>query len=236
MKVKAILKRAAQLINAVEQGQEPTADQYADLLAFYNDWLSGQDGLMLNFIAREEFNTVAGQRIYTIGDGGDFDTPKPVSIGSAYIQDVGGVEWPVQVVPRNVYDRHTIKDTESRPYHLYYDPFHPLGQIFLYYVPEKIYTLRLNMKKELVEYDDINDDFLLPNPYRRASSFNLAVEYANVEGFAVPSGVARIAKESLKVIKRINLNNNIDDAELDSGVLSGRITDQRGAFYGGFSS
>jgi hypothetical protein len=235
MKVKVILKRALQLINAVEQGQDPTADQYADALAFFNDMLTGQDGLMLNYISREEFSTVAGQTMYTIGSNGNFNTPKPVSIDSAYITD-GGVEWPVKVVPRNKYDRHTIKTTESRPYELYYDSYHPLGRIYLYYTPEKVYTLRLNLKHELVEYDSINDDFVLPNQYRRWSVFNLAVEYADVEGFAVPNGVARIARKTEKVIKRINLNNNIDDAELDNGVLSGRITDQRGAFYGGFSS
>jgi hypothetical protein len=235
MKVKAIIKRALQLINAVEQGADPTADQYADALAFFNDMLTGQDGLMLNYISREEFSTVASQRVYTIGSGGDFNTAKPVSIDSAYITD-GGVEWPVKVVPRNLYDRKTIKTTESRPYILYYDPYHPLGKIYLYYVPEKVYTLRLNLKKELVEYTSINDDFLLPNQYRRWSVFNLAVEYADVEGFSVPNGVARIAKKAEKVIKRINLNNNIDDAELDNGLLGGRIADQRGAFYGGFSS
>jgi hypothetical protein len=235
MKVKAILKRSLQLINAVEQGSEPTADQYADTLAFFNDMLTGQDGLMLNYIAREEFSTVAGQRVYEIGSTGDFATPKPVSIDSAFITD-GGVEWPVVVVPQNRYDAISVKTTESRPYWLYYDPYHPLGKIYLYYVPEKVYTLRLNMKKELVEYDSINDDFTLPNQYRRWAVFNLAVEYADVEGFAVPNGVARIARKTEKVIKRINLNNNINDAKLDNALMVGRGADRRGLFYGGHTN
>jgi len=232
MKVKAILKRALQLINAVEQGAEPTADQYSSILDFYNDMLTGQDGLMLNYISREEFSTVAGQRVYEIGATGDFATPKPISIDSAFVTD-GGVEWPVKVVPQNRYDAISVKTTESRPYWLYYDPYHPLGKIYLYYVPEKVYTLRLNMKKELLEYSSINDDFTLPNQYRRWGVFNLAVEYADVEGFAVPNGVARIAKKTEKVIKRINLNNNINDAVLDSALMLGRGADRRGLFHGG---
>jgi len=232
MKVKAILKRALQLINAVEQGAEPTADQYSSILDFYNDMLTGQDGLMLNYISREEFSTVAGQRVYEIGATGDFATPKPISIDSAFVTD-GGVEWPVKVVPQNRYDAISVKTTESRPYWLYYDPYHPLGKIYLYYVPEKVYTLLLNMKKELLEYSSINDDFTLPNQYRRWGVFNLAVEYADVEGFAVPNGVARIAKKTEKVIKRINLNNNINDAVLDSALMLGRGADRRGLFHGG---
>ena len=235
MKVKDMLRGSLQLINAVEQGAEPTADQYATILFFYNSWLMGQDGLMLNYSSREEFSLVAGQRVYEIGSGGDFDTEKPVSIDSAYIFD-NNVKWPVTVVPQNRYDAHTILDTQSRPYHLYYDSYHPLGRIHLYYVPEKVYTLQLNMKKELLTYDSINDTFTLPNPYVRASIFNLAVEYADVEGFAVPNGVRVIANKSLKVIKRINLNNNINDAELDSSLMLGRGADMRGIFYGGFSS
>jgi hypothetical protein len=236
IKVKAILRRALQVINAVEIGTEPTADEYALALEFFNDLLTGQDGQKLFYFSREEFSTVAGQVEYTIGSGGNFDTARPVRINSAQIKDPSSnTEWDVYVIPQNIYDNHALKNTQARPYQLFYNPEYPLGKIRLFFVPEKIYTLRLNLMKELVEYDSINDDFALPNPYRRMMTFKLAEECADAWGFPVPNGVARIARQAEKVVRRINLANNIEDAELDRTlqVMPGRGGNRREFFYGG---
>lgn len=233
MTVKGILKRAMQLIGAVAANEDPEPEEYATALEFFNDWLTGQDGLMPFYSSREEFSTVASQAEYTIGSGGDFDTARPISIDSAYIKDtVSGIEWPVDIIARNRYDAHGLKTTEARPYQAYYDPEYPLGKLYLFFVPDKVYTLRLNMRKQLAEYSNINDTFALPDPYRRAAVFNVAVEIAPVFGFAVPQDVAKTARQTLKIVKRINLSNNIDDVELDSALL-GRSRRGKDSFYGG---
>lgn len=220
-------------MSALEAGAEPTSDEYKDALDFLNDLLSGSDGLMLYYFSREEFTLTIGQKEYTIGSGGNFNTARPVSIDSAQVSS-GGVDWDVDIIPQNRYDGHALKTTQGRPYQAFYIPEYPLGKIELFFVPDLAYTLRLNMKKRLGGYTSINDDITLPDEYHRALVFNLAVEIANAWGFEVPSGVRQIAKETRDTIKRINLSNNIDDAELDDAL---KYTTHRSAgrrfFHGG---
>ena len=219
MIVKKVIKAALRKLSAISSGQEPTPQEYADCLEAMNvmaDGWSADLGAMY-YWSREEFALTVGKNEYTIGTGADFDTARPKAIDSARIRytssDIN--DFPVKVVGLNRYEYQSLKSTLGRPTMLFYNPTYANGTIFLYYTPNEAYTLRLNMQKRLGEFTSINSDILLPEEYRRAFIYNLAVEVSDEFGFAVPNGVRRIADKSYKTLLKVNAANLLQDAELD---------------------
>jgi hypothetical protein len=218
MTAKEIIRAALRQINAIGARQEPSAEDYDACLEYLNNlgdsWSA--EGLLVFAYSREEFTLVAGQSSYTIGTGGNFNTDRPAYIDSAQIQYPNSdVDYDVEIVPQNQYDKMSLKTVQGQPTMLFYNPTYPTGTVYLFYTPDQAFTLRLNMRARLGELATISTTVSFPEEYRRALVFNLAVDIANMFGFDPPQTTARIARETKDMLMSRNSSNDNSIAEFD---------------------
>jgi hypothetical protein len=75
----------------------PTDQQLSNGLILLNNMISSwfAEGLMVPYITLEEFALTIGKSVYSIGDGGEFDTIRPTRIIGGFIRDSENRDYPV---------------------------------------------------------------------------------------------------------------------------------------------
>lgn len=153
-----------------------------------------------------------GAQSYTVGPGGDYDTPiRPPRIESAFLrQDTPSypnqLDYPLEILTsREDYNRIPLKALASFPQYVWYDNAYPMGVLYPWPVPQaSLYSVHISVLDELVQITDINDDLVLPEEYYAAINTNLAIILRDAYDLpAKPVLIAR-AKDALNVIKGSN--------------------------------
>lgn len=152
---------------------------------------------------REMFSLTADKGEYTIGDGGDFDTDRPIRVTAAYVR-LNGVDYPLEFMDHRHWSAISDKDTSGRPTRLYYDDNYPLGTFFFYPYPDQSYTLYLHSYKEMGNYTANSDDIALPPPYEYSLKYLLAVNMADEYGRNITQTLAGNAQDAAKTLKKLN--------------------------------
>src|SRR5690242_5956509 len=77
-----LIKSALRLAGVLGTGETPSAAEGQDALVILNQMLDSWNAerLMIYTVARQVFSLVANKQAYTLGSGGDFDTPRPPKI------------------------------------------------------------------------------------------------------------------------------------------------------------
>jgi hypothetical protein len=227
MTITDLIKDALNLIGVIAADETPTAsDQQSCLRALtrmIGSW--SNENLMLYRLSREVFELVPGQYIYTVGDGGDFDTTRPMSVVGAAsgpliktpIYDpldpevITGydlkvdLEIPMEVQSYQKWMGTTLKTTSSTiATRLYVEGTSPLETFHIYMVPSQQYGLVVYALKELVIGDDLNVDLGLPPGYDDALVNNLAVKICPLFARPVSAELDRDARMSKGNIKTKN--------------------------------
>ena len=202
-----VINRALRLIGALDPEESPTANETANgleaLNALIDSWRN--DRLLVWSITTVTKTLTAGDGTYTIGNGADINTTRPVKIVGAYVTD-GGIDYPIDIVPESSYRAISDKATESSyPELLYYDPAVANGTIYLYPVPTGANVLTLSVWAPISTLASAGTSITLPPGYERALSSNLAIEIAPEFQKAVSQEVAKMARESLAAIKKANI-------------------------------
>ncbi len=154
------------------------------------------DGHKIFTTTIEAFNLTSGQKSYTIGPGGDFDTARPVSIKAANFIFPGlpEIHIPIRILDDIGLSRVTMQDIPGAPpWYLYYDGSfnaNGLANILIIGQPPSGYQL------ELYSWQSLNAGFtaatnvvLWPPGYAKAVSSSLALSCVNMN--PVDSPVAR---------------------------------------------
>ena len=105
---------------------------------------------------------------------------RPLMISDAFIRQVGGNDVPVNIIPREVYNRFGQKtQTNSTPTQLYYDNQRDTGYVYLYpgfsTVRQQLY---IEMQKPIDDLTDGTTDFDLPQEWFGVLKFKLALTLA----------------------------------------------------------
>ena len=110
------------------------------------DWFNSQN-CMIPYVTDVQFDVNANQRIYTYGEGGDFDSPRPLNILAASWLDNAGSEWPINIVGTQLYvEGDPFKNTsQGRPYQLRWVQSYPTSQIQLEFFPQETDKLLLKV-------------------------------------------------------------------------------------------
>lgn len=217
IQVQDLIKAALQDIGALAKSEPMAADDANDALKKLNFMLDAWSvrSLMVLGAILESFPLTAGQRAYTIGIGGNFNTSKPSRITDAYVRDGYNIDTPVDVVEKDEYDSYEDKMiSQARPIALYYDPGPTqqtvqTGVVSLYYIPDAStpYTLFIGEQKPLTEFSAITDTVTFQSAYYEALEYNLAVrlwpQYHD-SGKPVQAELKELARESMKVIETMN--------------------------------
>lgn len=196
-------------LGAIAIGETPTADEMQDGLTVLNNMLDTwrTESLMVYGKNENVFPYVGGQSVYTIGTGGDLNMPRPETIDSAYNRDVNGNDYKIfttndyqiyaDIVAKNV--SATLTSV------LWYNAGVPLGTITLWPAPsDSTFSLVLWTWTIIQEFATIDDVIVLPRGYKRAMTYNLAIELSGRYGRNPMASTVAGAIESKAQLKRMN--------------------------------
>lgn len=225
-----IITRALRTLQVLGTDESPSADQASDAFDSLNDLLSGwsDDQALFYQIVLQNFPLISGQRVYTIGPAGNFNTIRPMSIQNAYV-NWSGVDYSLGLVTREQYDQISLKTTQTQiPYVLQYNSGFPQSEIKLWPIPnDPTAILYIESRQPFTSFATMTTDANMPPGYERALRYNLAVELMPEYGVNDPK-IIRLAAVAKTWLKRVNYDPLI--LELDTALpLRGNIYD----FYNG---
>ena len=206
---KALIRKALLKVEAVGYSDVLADDdqRIVDGLEDLNNLISSlnAEGLMIPSVTKISHTLVAGTNNYTIGTGADINTTRPMSIGSAFIRDSNNYDHHVDIRAIEEYARISVKTTQGRPYRLYYNPAYSLGKIYLYLTPDTAEDLHMDLIVPLSEISAVGDTVDLPREYKRMLIYNLALDIAPEADIEDWPELVRIANESKRFVKRLNI-------------------------------
>jgi hypothetical protein len=176
-----------------------------------------------NLVFTQQFETfpiVSGQKTFTIGTGGDFDTDRVLRISSAYVTQ-GTQDYLLTRYNKDEYAAIDDKNTSSIPTIYYFDANYPLANLTLYPVPVGVQTITLVDENALAGFTTLDTVFAMPAEYEEALIYNLALRLApEYEREALPS-VVKIAAKSKKIVESQNSRNNTSASTIQVPSSSG---------------
>lgn len=197
------------LIGVTAPGETPTADEINDGLNTANDLLESwsTESLSVWQADNEVFPLVAGQQVYTIGPGGNFNTTRPVRISEAFCT-VNAVDFPIEIIGGDDFNNISVKQSQSDiTERLCYLNANTLGIIKLWPVPTtNAVTLSLSTDVVLTKIPTLATLLSFPPGYMLAFRYTLGVmlwpEYKSPQ--PIDPTIASIAQGAHANIKRAN--------------------------------
>ena len=179
-----------------------SSDRVDEALVAFNVMLKSW-GDIVDTPTKESFTLTTAAYSYTIGSSGDFDTTKPISLVSAYINDSDGTSYEVDIsmAPFN-YDRIDDKDEAGRPNKLYYDANYSsnLGNIYFNLATESAETFYLTFYKGISTYTAITETIAQPTEWEEALVYNLAIRLAPEYGIKMnPLTIAMAQRKKMEI-------------------------------------
>jgi hypothetical protein len=183
----------------------PTTAQTASGLISLNNMMSLLGADLLSYVVTaESFTVVAGDSEYTIGSGGQWDTVRPESVSTCYLRNSDNYDYPVSVMSGKDYALLSNKSYTARPTELYFLPEYTLAKIIFNTSPDASYTACFEFIKNFTEFATTATTVSLPNEYKEALVYNLAVSLGEDWDRIVSKTVYAQAMRSREVIDRLN--------------------------------
>jgi hypothetical protein len=212
-------------IGAVGIGQAISAEDTADALATLNMMLGQWDAERLSvYHLVDTAHQANGSVSYTVGLGGDFNVTRPIKINAAYARLTSSgagsaVDYRISMIDaREDYARISLKTLSSFPEWAFYDSAYPLGNLFLYPVPNSSYELHIVTMETLPQFATAATVVNLPPPYMAAIRYNLAIYLAPTYQLEPTPSLVRLAMNAKRVIRR--MNNQIPQLTMPRGLMS----------------
>lgn len=205
--VAELIRSTFRLIGVLADGETPTAAQEAHALTSLNDMLDSWAGerQVLFSTLRSTHTLTPSLSPHTMGDGGTFDTTRPVRIDRASIVGAGSnTERPIDLLSDSEWQEVGDKSATGSPSALWVDTAHPAIGLHLWPIPSAADTLVLYSWRQIGRFTATSDVVDFPPGYARCVRYNLAIELAPEYGVAVSGEVANIASESKTILKRLN--------------------------------
>ncbi len=224
----ALIQSSLEELGVYAPGQSMNAADAARGLYQFNkflDYLSNQS-LACFCILEQSFTLQVGVTKYTIGTGGMINQIRPLKLiegpGAAYLTDTNSNNYDVNVVSRDIWNQISNRGTtivSDIPDTLFYDPQYPLGVINIWPSPTMAYKVYFDSYQQLGNLANLYANLSFPPGYELAIQTNLAVLIGPFFKTALVSqDIKDQAKESKKIIKRLNTRSN--QAQFDSELNS----------------
>jgi len=193
----------ARVLSPGEPIPAPISTQVFDDL---NDMLESWalENLLVYADVLESFSLVVGQREYTYGEGGDFDSDRPLKIRDETFIRSGSFDRRVALKTLDIYRKQTSKSSGASPNILAINPEYPKLKVFLWPTPTSVDTIFFRVWKQLVKFADKTTEVDLPPGYTRAIVSNLAIEISPNFGKKINEALAALSYKAKKNIKMVN--------------------------------
>lgn len=200
--IKSSLRKLGVLAEAQTPSSEASANAREALNLLLEDWQN--DGIV-SLLEQQNFSVSSGTLSYSIGSGETWNGNKPLKVLHAFLRDSNGYDHPLTVVTHEEYMDICDKDLEGRPTVLYYLPSNTTGTVYLYPEPNTAYTIYILDQAPFTQYTALDTTISLPNGYKSALIYNLAIEIAPEYETEPSTWVVRQAAKKLAAIKSTNL-------------------------------
>ena len=207
-----IIKRAMRLLQVIEAGETPTAQEAGDFLEVLN-WMIEEWTINKTFCYYIEnliFPTTANQATYLIGPDPtvcDFVCMTPIRITSCYLRDTTpgyNNDWKLESITSQRYNDIFQKSIlSSYPRFFYYEHQWPNGVIKLWPTPTKNYQLNVSQWHQFERFTSLQDVVCLPPGYKDVMALSLAVKMAPEYGKVLPD-IEALATKSLSALRDDN--------------------------------
>lgn len=152
-----------------------------------------------------------GSLSYTIGTGGQIDTPRPDAIESAFVRQLiqsqpNQVDYPLRLIHSyEEYSRISLKQLQAGPgWYLFYDSGYPLGTLYPWPLMSSQYELHVQVKDELVSVASAADTIILPPEYELAIYANQMKMTRSAYRLPPDPEINRLAQTSIETLKATN--------------------------------
>jgi len=205
----------------------PTTAQMASSLISLNNMISllGADMLAPVVVSQTLALIAPGSAEYTIGETGSpsWNTVRPILVLSCFLRDSGNYDYPVEIMSSKDYALISNKSFDARPTELYFLPEYPLAKIIFNAIPPAgAYNAHFVFLKNFTEFALITTPVALPNEYKEALVYNLAVSLGEDWDRVVSKTVYMQAMRTREVIDRLNAATKvIPKAKFDFGGMVG---------------
>ena len=204
---KELITEALELLGVLAEDEDPTPSQLKSAKRTLNYTLDSLNSEKAAVHAMTSVTKVltAADGSYTLGAGGDIDTPRPPKLeqGQAYLKD-GDSEYELDVLTTQEWAGIPDKTVEGFPAALYYAPSLDLGNVNLFPVPQSAYTLVLWLPVLLTHVAEVTEQIYLAPAYAQHLSNILAVALAPKFGKSAPPEVLALANLGKANFKRMN--------------------------------
>jgi hypothetical protein len=206
-----IITLALKTANVVGVGQVASAEDMNDAFNLLNMLLAQLQ--RRRYFVYQLITTgfvATGATSYTVGPGGNFDIPRPAKIESAFFRqqynNVQPVDYPLEILRSTEdYNRISLKQLNAFPRLAFYDMAYPIGNLFVWPLPNNTYEIFITTMLQLQQFVTINDTIILPPEYSAALMWNLVLALYPFYGLPVNPVVVEQAKTSLRIIEESNV-------------------------------
>lgn len=154
-----------------------------------------------------------GAQSYTVGPGGNFDTPRPDRLEDGnYMRQFNtnsgnAVDYPLQLVGSyEDYNRIRLKGMGTWPSVVFYDPGWPLGTVYFWPVPQATtYGLNILVKSQIAQFTGLSQAINLPPENEPALAYNLQVRLRAAYRLPPDPVIIALAKDALNVMRGANI-------------------------------
>jgi hypothetical protein len=176
---------------------------------------------------------------YTIGVGGDFNTPRPDRLedGCFFRQIITAsspnqIDYPLELLEsREDYSRIGLKQLTTIPQYIWYDPVYPLGVVYPWPVVQQTqFEIHLAVKSQLTQFANLATPINLPPEYIAALRYNLGATMRPLYQMQPDPTLVALAKTTLSVIR--NANAAVPRLRMPAGLrLGGRYNIYSDSIY-----
>lgn len=175
------------------------------------------------------FKVSIGAMSYTVGIGGDFNTPRPDRLEAAFFRQIvpsqpNQIDYPLNLIEsRETYNNIALKSLKTFPTNIFYDAAYPLGVIYPWPVPQAtIYEIHLTVKDTLTQFTTLTQAINMPPEFIAALKFNLAIRLRQAYTLPPDPVLIGLAKDSLSVIRGANAQ--IPNLTMPSDLIRGGLS------------
>lgn len=211
MRAVDLIQSSLRLIGVLASGETASGAEASDALAILNDMIDSwqTERLMIFTTSRLTFSLISGQQTYTVGTGGNFNTPRPIRITQAGIISLNNpaqpLEIPIEYLTTPQWAAIPVKNIQSAlPTKVYDDGAFPLRNLSYWPIPNTAVDTAIYPWVALTSFADLTTDYTFPPGYTKALRYNLAIDLAPEYGMNLPPEVAAQAIASKAAVKSIN--------------------------------
>ncbi len=200
--VERLIRQAYQSAGLVQEGDDPSSEQFANSMNRLNDMIGmwTTQGLKLWTNQDTTVPLVAGTATYTLGQGGDVNIARPMRVANnqAYYLDSSDNKRPLIVLSRDEYTRLSNTTQNGAINSFFYDPQQTLARVSFWMTPDTQAATgeaHLILQIPITYVTGLLDQINFPQEWYMALSWGLADEICTGQPMSIMARCSQKAED-----------------------------------------